>query len=281
MLALFVFATLSCSPPTSVATFAGDAGQAITAGAPIFADIHDSCIRRQAEEEPLAPEYPHSGQKAEAATDSACAVFVPEVKELEGVASVLSAYFRAMHDLAAFDETTASDEAEHAGEHFGTAAILSASQVDSIAKLSGLITRAVTGHYQRSKLGELLRAADPHIAAVSQALETILSKDYGSLLDEEERALKRQYLEVSGAKEPATTLLLNRAYSEDLSELHERRAVAKAYVGVLKQVRDGHHQLASEAGRLNSKETSLALQPYISRLETLMPSVQNPALKGK
>ena len=281
LLALVVFGALSCSPPTSIAAFAGDADQAITAGAPIFADIYDSCVRRRADEESITPRFPSAGEKSGDATmESACGPFAPEVKELESVSTVMSAYFRAMHDLAAFDEATPSGEAEQAGQHFGTAAVLSATQVDSIAKLSGLITRAVTGHYQRSKLGELLRAADPHIAVVSQALETILTKDYGSLLDEEKRALRRRYLEVSGTKEQAVILLLNRAYSEDLNELQRRRGAAKAYVETLKQAREGHHQLASAAGQLNGKETALALQPYISRLETLMPAVERLVLKG-
>lgn len=276
LLALLAFAGLSCAPPTSVAAFAADVDKAIRAGEPIFTDIYDSCLRRRADEESITPHYARAGERpGNTAGESACASFAPEVKELESASSALSDYFRAMQELAAFDETNVSGQAEHAGQNVGTAAILSANQVDSIAKLSGLITRAVTGHYQRRKLGELLQAADPHVAVVSQALETILIKDYGSLLNEEERAVKRRYLEVSGAKEPATILLLNRAYSEDLNVVERRRAAATAYVEVFKQAQGGHHQLAGDgAGRLNSKEISVALQPYISRLEALVPSVQ-------
>lgn len=274
-LSLIILGALSCAPPVSVATFAGNADKAITAGAPIFADIHESCVRRRAEEERIAPQYPHIGQKpAEAASESVCASFVAEVNELQDVSSLLSAYFRAMHELAAFDETNVSAQAEHAGENVGAAAVLSLNQTDAIAKLSGLITRAVTGHYQRSKLREFLRAADPHVTVVSQALEIVLTKDYGSLLDEEERAIKRRYEEVSGAKEMATVLLLNRAYLEDLNELKRRRGAAKAYAAVLKEARDGHHVLAGFTGHLNNKEISLVLQPYISQLQTLMPSIQ-------
>ena len=274
-LALLVLGGLSCAPPTAIATFAGDADKAITAGTPIFADIHESCVRRRAEEEPLTPQYPHAGQTAPgaAAGESVCASFAPEVQELENVSGILSAYFRAMQELAAFDQTNVSAEAEHAGANVGTAAILSLNQTDAVAKLAGLITRAVTGHYQRSKLVEFLRTADPHVAVVSQALETVLTKDYGSLLDEEERATKRRYGEVSHAKEPATVLLLNRAYTEDLNELQQRRAAAKAYVTVLEQVRNGHHVLASTQ-HLKNRELSLALQPYVSKLQAFAPPIQ-------
>lgn len=270
-----ILGALSCAPPASIATFAESADHAIAAGTPLFADIHDSCVRRQAEEARLLPRYPHAGRNAtDTAAESVCASFVPEVKELENVSSVLSAYFRAMHELAAFDETKVSAGAEQAGANVGTAAILSLNQVDSVAKLSGLITRALTHHYQRSKLQELLGEADPHVTAVSQALETVLVKDYGSLLDEEARALDRQYMGVSGTRDTATILLLNRAYAEDLEALNRRRAAARAYAAALQQVREGHHQLANGVGRLKNKEISLVLQPYISQLQALLRSVQ-------
>jgi hypothetical protein len=241
----------------------------------MFDDIHESCVRRQAEEGRLLPLYPHIGQNPpETAGESVCTSFVPEVKELENVSSILSAYFRAMQELAAFDETKVSAQAEHAGENVGTAAILSLNQADSVAKLSGLITRAVTQHYQRSKLAEFLRAADPHVAVISQALKTVIIKDYGSLLDEEERAINRRYQGVSGTRDAATILLLNRAYAEDLDGLKRRKAEAKAYATALRQVQDGHHQLASSVGRLKNRELSLVLQPYISQLQALTPLLQ-------
>lgn len=275
LLALFIFGALSCAPPTSLATFARDADNGISAGTPVFAEIHDSCVRRRADEGRLIPEYPHAGPSpAASAGESVCTSFATEAKELESVSSVLSAYFRTMQELAAFDEANASYEAEHAGQNLGTAAILSASQTDSIAKLSGLITQAITGHYQRRKLVEFLQTADPHVAAISQALETVVTKDYGSLLDEEERAIKRRYQEVSSTKEIATVMLLNRAYAEDLNALERRRTMAKAYAAILKEARDGHHLLATSNGRFNKKEISLVLQPYISQLQALTPTIQ-------
>jgi len=269
---------LSCTPPVAIATFAASAETAISAGPAIFADIHHSCARRELDEQRIVAKYPHAGQSQPDDAmpgQSVCASFVPEVKELEHVSSILGSYFRTMQQLAAFDESKVSVQAKEAGESAGTAAILSLNQIDSVAKLSGLITRAFTQHYQRSKLIELLRAADPHVAVVCQVLESVLSKDYSGLLDEEERAMKRRYQRVSGVDNPATVLLLNRAYSEDLAELQRRRAAANGYAAALEQVRDGHHQLATDAGRLKNKEIALALAPYISRIQTLVAQIQS------
>ncbi len=274
---LGTFGVLSCTPPTAIATFAGGADKAISQGAPIFADIHESCVRRQSDEARIVPDYPHADQdnpKNAASAASVCASFVTEVKELESVSSILSAYFRAMQELAAFDQSKVSVQAKEAGQSAGAAAVLSFNQIDSVAKLSDLITRAFTQHYQSGKLREFLGAADPHVAAISQALEKIVSTDYAGMLDEEERAINRRYQRVSGARDSATVLLLNRAYAADLNELRRRKTMADNYSKALEQVRDGHHQLSENAGHLSNKQIALALQPYISQLQALASATQ-------
>jgi hypothetical protein len=279
LVSLSLLGALSCTPPTSIATFAESAHGAIAQGPPVFADIYESCARRQAAEASVAPNYPHNERgriqnPAKPSDSSVCAAFVPEVKELDEVSSVLSAYFEAIQELAAFDETSVSGEAEKTGEGISAAAIFSTNQADAVAKLSELITRAFTEHYRRNKLKELLMSADPHVAAISQALDEIVSKDYDSLLEEEERAVNRRYQETGAANDAAVILLLNRAYREDRDPLQRRRAAAKAYSAALRQARDGHHKLAAGVAQMNNKEISLALQPYIAQLRALALSVQ-------
>lgn len=276
---LTLFGALSCTPPASIATFAENANGAIAQGPAVFADIYESCARRQAAEATVAPNYPHTERgritnPAKPSDSSVCAAFVPEVKELEDVSSLLSAYFQAIQNLAAFDETSVSGEAEKTGEGISAAAVFSTNQADAVAKLSELITRAFTEHYRRNKLKELLIAADPHVATVSHALDGIVSKDYDSLLDEEERAVNRRYRETGVTNDAAIILLLNRAYLEDKGALQRRRAAAKAYSAALRQARDGHHKLAAGIVQMNNKEISLALQPYIEQLRALVLSPQ-------
>ena len=274
---LAVFGVLSCTPPTAIATFAGTADETIAQGPPIFADIHDSCLRRQSDEARIAPQYPHAAQDNQDKppnTESVCASFAPEVKELENVSSVLTAYFQAMQQLAAFDQSEISLQATQTGQNAGAAAVLSANQVDAVSKLSGLVTRAFTEHYQHGKLIEFFHAADPHVAVISQALENIVSKDYAGLLEEEERAVNRRYQRVSGNRDSATVMLLNRAYLQDVSELRRRREAATAYSAALMQIRNAHHQLAESIEHLNNKQIALTLQPYISQLQALAPALQ-------
>ena len=260
----------SCNPPAAVANFASVAGQTVTRGGPVYEDIHDSCLRRQADEAHLQPEYLNPS----AQFNGACASLVPAVQEAQQAASVLANYFRAMQQLAAFDESQVSTQAMQTGASLSTAAVLSANQVDAVSKLSGLITEVATRHYRRAKLRDIVTEADPHIAAVTQGLETVITKDYAGLLDEEQRALNRRYRLVHRADEPATVLLLNRAYTQDMAALQRRREAARAYASALKEIRDAHHDIAQKAGQLGSKQTALALQPYISQLQAAAPKMQ-------
>ena len=266
----------SCNPPAAVANFASLAGQTVARGGPIYEDIHDSCLRRQADEAHLQPEYLNqdSAENSAAPSNGACASLVPSVKEVQQASSVLAGYFRAVQQLAAFDESQVSTQAMHTGASLSTAAVLSSNQADAVSKLSGLITEVATRHYRRAKLRDIVTEADPHIAAVTEGLETVISKDYAGLLDEEQRAISRRYRLVSRVNEPATVLLLNRAYSQDVADLERRRQTARAYASALTEIRSAHHDIAQHGAQLGSKQIAMTLQPYISQLEAATPKLQ-------
>jgi hypothetical protein len=271
---------LSCTPPQTVAAFAGAAGQAIDGGTPVFRDLYDSCVRRHNDAGEITPTYsfdanaPSGRSESEA---SACAVFAGERDSLIKLSAVLEDYFQAMQELAQFGASSVNPTAAEAGSGAPTAASLSLAQIDSVSKLSGLLVEAFTSGYQRGRLASLLKSADPHVAVTTQGLEKIVGSDYGSLLDEEERTLKRRYRRAGNSSDAAVILLLDRAYSEDLQELEQRRASATAFVKALREIRDGHSKLAGNAGHLSAQKLGLALQPAISQLQTLTSQMENTA----
>jgi len=273
---------LSCTPPQTVATFAGAAGQAIDGGAPVFGDLYDSCVRRHNDAADIIPTYSVNAKAPSSPTApeaSACAVFAGERDSLIKLSAVLNDYFQAMQQLAQFGASSVNPAAVEAGSGTATAASLSVAQMDSVSKLSGLLVEAFTSRYQRGRLATLLKSADPHVAVTTQGLEKIVGSDYGSLLDEEQRTLKRRYQRAGNISDDAVILLLDRAYSEDLQELEQRRASATAFVKALREIRDGHSKLAGNAGHMNAQKLGLALEPYISRLQTLTSQMEN-ASKG-
>ncbi len=179
-----------------------------------------------------------------------------------------------MQQLASFNTSTVSSDSQHAAENAAFTAQLNLTQADSLAKLAGLVTEAFTGHYQRSRLAQYLREADPSISSVTKGFEQIVSQDYLGLLREERQTSTARYQKVGDISNGATILLLNRAYTDDLKELDRRKAIADAYVQALRQIRDGHHQLALNANRLRARDLSLALQPYTTNLQALAPVLQ-------
>ena len=268
----------SCTSPEAIASFADNAQKVLDQGPPLFHDIHDSCLRRHAGAEKIAPIFLPANSSSDATPPAnenpVCAPFAPQADALSKASNVLSAYFRAMQQLASFNASTVSSENEQTAENVATAAQLSVVQIDSVGKLAGLITQVFTGHYQRSHLLALIRAADPNISSVTQGFETIVSKDYESLLHEEQQTVTARYQAVVDARDTATVLLLNRAYADDMNQLTRRKTTADAYVEALQQICEGHHKLAENAGHLNVKELSLALQPYTTRLQALLPVLQ-------
>ena len=269
------FLVLSCAPPQAIATFAGDAGKTFDGGIPLFADIHDSCLRRHTAAASISPNFlPAALQAANSAAPPEipqCAVFVPQVEQLTKASKVMSAYFLAMQQIASFNTTGMNGQAEQTASNIGAVSGLNLTQVDSVSKLAHVLTQALTEHYRQADLVKLLSQADPSIASVTEAFADIASKDYDGLLREERQTLASQYQAVADVKAPATIFLLNRAYADDINQLDTRKAAAEAYVEALRQIREGHHELTKSAKSLKTKKLTAALQTYTQKIEALLP----------
>ncbi len=48
---------VSCTSPQAIATFAEAADKALDEGPPIFRDLHDSCVRRHVDAQPITPVF--------------------------------------------------------------------------------------------------------------------------------------------------------------------------------------------------------------------------------
>lgn len=275
------FCALSCTSPEAISGFADSAQKALAAGPPIFDDLHGSCLRRQ-EARPssaILPLFVPPGSKSAPPKDppaqAACARFATEAKALANVSDVLDGYFRALQQLAAFDTSTVSSAAESTAENAATTAGLSSTQIDSAGKLANLVTRIFTEGYQRKRLIEFLRDADTPVGNITEGFDNVI-KNYLDFLQEEQQTVTARYQSVAeiGTNDKAVMLLLDRAYTDDMADIERRRAAAKTYQDALKAVREGHHQLVTGAQHFNAKELDVALEPYTSKLDGLIPALQ-------
>jgi hypothetical protein len=276
ILVLFATAFVACNPPLEIAGFADAASKALIQGSSLFGDLHDSCIRRHAALERITPAFLPEALVTTVSAETlqiekACAPFASQSTALDRQAKALAAYFQAMQQLASFDNSSVSAPAAAAGGDSAAAAQLSFSQIDSISKLSGLVTRAFTGNYRRNRLQEYLREADPHVASLTTGLEDIIGKDYPGLLSEERRNLNIQYQRVFDSASNAAILLLNRAYRDDVDKLKRRQTAAEAFVHALEQIRQGHRELAAGSGRLETRQTVIKLQDLLWQMKQIEP----------
>lgn len=277
--ALLVAIQWSCASPEAIATFAGSAQKALAAGPPLFGDIHDSCVRRQSLRPgvPILPVFvPPESKDAPAQNPppiAACARFASQAQALGSVSNTLSDYFKAIQQLAAFNASGVSGAGESAAANAASAAGLSYPQIESAGKLGSFVTRAFTESYQRRRLFQYLRDADPAVANITQGLENV-TKNYLDFLQEEQQTTTARYQSVAETNQKTVLLLLDRAYSEDVAQIGRRRSSAQALTEALKAIREGHHQLAQTARHLSTRQLSLALEPYTSKLDGLMPALQ-------
>jgi hypothetical protein len=266
-LILVVVACTSCNSPQAVAEFAASAAQAVEQGTPLFRDLYGSCARARLDRQPIEPLF--KGKPALEQPASACARVQSEGDALITDSATLSAYFNAIHELAASNTSGVTAPSTNAAVQAATTANLTFSQATAVGKLAGLVAQAAAGHYQKSHLIRYLDEANTSVLDAAQAFETV-ARDYEGMLDEERRAMRARYQDASGSADTAVVLLLNHAYTADLEEIQRRKAAADAYIAALEQVSEGHQKLASE----DAKEWGPALEPYTSKLKKLVPQMQ-------
>src|SRR5579875_827139 len=275
IVAVLLFST-DCNSPQAIATFAASSEQAIQQGPPLFADLYGACGRIHFYREPIRPVF--IGENAKQVNtrepqSSACASFQAEAGALGAASATLSAYFQAMQEFASSKTSAVMAPSAAASVQAATTANLTASQIQAVGKLAGLVAQAASEHYQRSHLIRYLKEADSSVSHITEAFAKI-ARDYQGMLEEERRELRARYQDADGRADPAVVLLLDRAYTEDMKEIDDRRQGAEAYITALQQISQGHHELAAKASQLKAKEVGLALEPYVARLQQLVPQVQ-------
>ncbi|MGH9582312.1 MAG: hypothetical protein ACRD4O_05200, partial [Bryobacteraceae bacterium] len=104
--ALAALVCTSCNSSQPVAAFAANAQRALDQGPPLFRDLYGSCVRAHLDRRPVEPLF--KGKLAPRANVprpqiAACSQLKPEGDALATDSAALSAYFKTIHELAAFD----------------------------------------------------------------------------------------------------------------------------------------------------------------------------------
>jgi hypothetical protein len=261
----------SCTTPDAVRQFVTTARDATSQFSPFVQDIPNSCVRRKLTERPVTEIEDAAGP-----TTAACKEDFDLVPTLLGSMNVLSSYFDALKCLASNEAVTYDTEIDGFADKLQAVAKFPAPATDAVKGLAKFLGDAIASGYQRKKLADALKAADPHIAELTNALGRIIGVEYVRDLDNEEDSLKNRYKDAmrSGQRNDAVAFLLQLQWKRDLETLQKRKAAAVDYQKILEKVRDGHKQLASRSSQWSAAELAKELGPYTSSIRRMVSSFQ-------
>lgn len=259
----------SCATPDAVRQFVTAARDATSQFSPFVHDIADSCVRRKLAEQPVTKIEDTAGP-----TTASCKEDFDLVPDLLGSMNVLASYFNALNLLASNEAVSYDTEIDGFADKLQTAAKFPAPATDAVKGLAKFLADAIASGYQRKKLANALKAADPRVAALTNALGRIIGVEYVRDLDNEEDSLKNRYTDAmrSYQHNDAVALLLQLQWKRDLEKLQKRRAAAVDYQKVLEKVRDGHKELASRSNQWSAAELAKELGSYTASIRALVSS---------
>jgi hypothetical protein len=265
MAALLLLA--SCTVPLAVREFTKASSDAAAQLPPIARDMTQSCIRRQ-----LASRPPGEIEDVTDAVRAECKDLADLEPRLLGTLNVLTNYFNALNQLASDEIVSYDKQIDEFATSLQAAGSFQAAQVQAVGGLAKFLADVAASGYQRRKLGEALRAADPHVATVTDGLSRIFGDDYLRVLGNEESALRSRYRDAMPAdaeKDRAIAVMLQDAWRRDLVALNLKRQASRDARRILEKIRDGHRKLAQDAGHWNGREVFATLEPYAGSIASL------------
>jgi len=261
----------SCTTPDAVRQFVATARDATLQFSPFVRDIGASCVQRKLAERPVTEIEDATGPAT-----AACKEDFDLEPDLLGSIKVLSSYFSALDCLASNETVSYDKEIDGFADKLQVAAKFPAPATDAVKGLAKFLADAVASGYQRKKLADALRAADPHVTALTNTLGRIVGVEYVRDLDNEEDSLKNRYIDAmrSDQHNDAVALLLQRQWTRDFEALQRKKSAAVDYQKVLDRVRDGHKQLAARASRWSGADLAKELGSYTASIKALVSSFQ-------
>jgi len=292
---------ISCVSSDAVATFASNAVTALDQGTAIFDDMPASVLRRDCYANIENREFNFKPTTEACVSNPAEQENLDNAKkerdDLVAVQKVLIDYFTAIQQLAAFGKTTDSGgKSKGDSAQAGSAAtnLTNTNKVSSskgfspdegkaATSLAGIMVRAFSAGYRNRQLSQDIGEAEKAVPIVTAALTRVVKTDYmfdpnfeseqnpnpASLLDLEAHRMQSQFKDADGGR-----LLLRMSWTDYVEKLLARNSSAQKYVEALEKIQSGHQQLAKQPTQLKAQGLATALEPYISDLQSLIPSIQ-------
>ena len=148
-------------------------------------------------------------------------------------------------------------------------------QVQAYAKISGILTKALTDGYRKKKLATYIGEANESVKTLLQALQFTLVNNLSGRLDVKKSRLRGYYFDLSA--DPKTTVYERKKIIEEylalVAGINETKKRINAFARGLSLVADGHQQLFDNREKMTVPRLRESLTLYSSNLQDIMAEV--------
>ena len=181
---------------------------------------------------------------------------------------LIQEYMDALGQLAADDLVSYDSQIDSLGAAVRDAKFADANEAAAFSAVSKLLVAAVTDHWRRGKLVEVIEQTEAPFQVVMGALVTIVEKDFGSDVANERVALDKYYTTLQReGKDPAGLAALAEWREMREGQLRDRDSAINSYTVVLKTIAAGHHKLYESRHDLSKSEIKAEIHEYTRRLK--------------
>jgi len=145
-------------------------------------------------------------------------------------------------------------------------------QVDAYAKISAILTRAVTDGYRRKKLSLYIGDANESVKTLLQTMDFILVDNLSKRLETQGQRLQSFYFDLvedSDASSYEKKKIIEE-YDLDIGKLEMRKELVKSYARGLSTISRGHQELFENRAKLKASELKTLLVQHANDLEDIL-----------
>ena len=144
--------------------------------------------------------------------------------------------------------------------------------VSSYAKISSILTKAVTNEYRKDKLSDYIGEANDAIKILLNALEFNLVSNLSKRLDTKKQRIEGYYFDLSNDVNASTyeKKKIIEEYNNSLAEIEAKKKQISSFGKGLKTIATGHQKLYENRNKMDAVEIKELLTQYSSDLQDII-----------
>ena len=265
------FLVVGCTDLTEVAKFSSLADSASSALTGLIGDFKGTCLRANS----LAPR----DANGQLTRQRDCSIYDKVTPELQSDQDVLTDYLKALGKLAADNDPGYSKTLGGLGGQFKDAG-LAKDQVAAATAATSLaqkIADAALAGYRRKEIAKLVSQSNSDVGILTQALSSIVAKDYAIMLSNEAEGMDDYYRTAimnDQNKNPLTVILIRKQWDEERTALQKRVDASIAYGKLMKSIADANQKVADQKNKIGSKDLVKIIGPELADISQAASSLQ-------